>query len=115
MATADGVVDNDPGSRTLTVRPAPSASGTVKWLWREGVRAQGDPLGPTVWAAGAGERRVCFGQPTDDGGLKFHFPRGHPVYRQLVSTPGLRADIVVDMAGRQILGVTFKGRAWPGL
>jgi hypothetical protein len=31
-------------------------------------------------------------------------------YRRLVSTPGLRARIVVDRGGRGILGVTFRGR-----
>jgi hypothetical protein len=64
-----------------------------------------------VWASGAGEHHIAHGLPTDDGALEFRFHRGHPVYSKLVSTPGLRANIVVDMAGRRILGVTFTGKA----
>jgi hypothetical protein len=33
----DGVVHNDTWSRTVTVRPAPHASGRVKLLWRDAV------------------------------------------------------------------------------
>jgi hypothetical protein len=67
---------------------------------------------PTVRAHGAGERNVAIGHPTDDGALTFAFPRGDPVYKQLVTTPGLRALITVDRAGG-ILGVKFRGRCDP--
>ena len=58
---------------------------------------------------GRWESKACFGLPTDDNALEFRFRRGDPVYRRLVSTPGLRANIVVDRVSRQILGVTFRG------
>lgn len=61
-----------------------------------------DKAAPTVWASGAGERKIAIGQPTDDNALEFHFRRGDPVYRKLVSTPGLRANIVVDRVSRRI-------------
>jgi hypothetical protein len=107
----DGVVSIDSRNRTLTVRPSRDASGYAKLLWRDGVAAQAaTPQPPTVWAAGAGQSKVSFGLPTDDGALEFRFAVGDPVYRELVSTPGLRARIVVDRASRQILGVTFRGK-----
>jgi hypothetical protein len=55
-----------------------------------------------LWANGAGQSQIAFGLPTD---------AGHPVYRRLVSSPGLRATIVVDMRSRHILRVTFRGKA----
>jgi hypothetical protein len=64
-----------------------------------------------VWAAGAGEAQVAFGLPAGSDALEFRFAIGDPVYRQVVSTPGLRARSAVETANRQILSVTFKGRA----
>ena len=123
----DGVVTIDQRTRTLIVKPARSASGWAKAVWRDGVRAQRDaarfPAQPgfparaaTVWAAGAGESRIAYGLPTDadDRALAFRFAVGDPVYRRLVSTVGLRARIAVDTAattGREIIGVAFGGRA----
>jgi hypothetical protein len=66
----------------------------------------------TVWAAGAGQSQVAFGLPTDDdAALEFRFHVGNPVYRKLVSTPGLRARIAIDRQSGQIISVTFTGRA----
>jgi hypothetical protein len=59
-----------------------------------------------------GLRTVCLSDE-DDRALAFHFHPGDPVYRKLVSTPGLRARIAVDTAGatgREILSVTFQGK-----
>jgi hypothetical protein len=113
----DGVVENDPDTRTLTVRPAPHASGTAKLFWRDAVRAVALSLnGPAgiarpPWAHGAGQSQVAVGLPTDDhAGLEFRFHVGHPAYRKLVSTPGLRAWIAMDRATDQIISVTFRGR-----
>jgi hypothetical protein len=85
-------------------------------LWGEGVRAQAEAAAsryagpPTVWASGGGETKIAYGLPAGRDGLKFQFGRGDPVYKKLVSTPGLRATIVVDRGSSQILGVTFHGR-----
>jgi hypothetical protein len=38
------------------------------------------------------------------------FHVGDPVYRELVSTPGLHAWIALDRATGRILSVTFRGR-----
>jgi hypothetical protein len=84
----DGVVHNDTWSRTVTVRPAPHASGRVKLLWRDAVRAQAAvAMPPPVWANGAGAHHIAFGLPTDDGALEPRFHRGQPAYARLVSTP----------------------------
>jgi hypothetical protein len=110
----DGHVTNDLFTRTLTVGPAPHASGTAKLLWRDAVRALDGPAGfaRTPWANGAGQSQVAHGLQTDDGAaLEFRFHRWHPQYKQLVSTPGLRARIALDRATGQIISVTFKGRA----
>jgi hypothetical protein len=64
-----------------------------------------------VWASGGGQDKIAHGVPTASGdALKFRFHPGHPVYTRLVSTPGLRAIIVVDRTSSQILGVRFRGR-----
>lgn len=113
---ADGAVTIDPRKRALVVRPARNAPGYAKALWSEGVRAQAESAAsmyggaPTVWASGGGQSKISFGLPGDDETLRFRFARGDLVYRKLVSTPGLRATIVVDRASSQILGVRFHGR-----
>ena len=114
----DGVVENDPLSRTLTVRPATHASGTAKLLWRDAVRALAISLdGPAgiarpPWAHGAGQSQVAHGLPTDDhAAMEFRFRRGDPVYRKLVSTPRLAARIAIDRESGQIISVTFRGKA----
>jgi hypothetical protein len=112
---ADGIVTIDPRERALVVRPAPSARPYAKVLWAEGVRAQAEAFrrggGPrTVWASGGGSSRIAYGLPEGADALAFRFGIGDPVYRRLVSTPGLFARIAVDRASDQILGVTFKGR-----
>jgi hypothetical protein len=66
----------------------------VKVLWREGHRAQVEdqqamiPGAPTVWAHGAGQDRIGFGLPGDDGTMRFRFSLRDPVYKKLVGTPG---------------------------
>jgi hypothetical protein len=59
---ADGVVFNDPATRTLTVRLSDAASGYTPLLWRQGLQrlAAAAETGwrrgaPTVWANGAGQ------------------------------------------------------------
>jgi hypothetical protein len=50
--------------------------------------------------------------PTDDSSaLEFRFHVGNPVYRKLVSTPGLAARIALDRATGAIISVTFRGKA----
>jgi hypothetical protein len=87
-------------------------------LWRDAVRAVAISLdGPAgmarlPWANGAGQSQVAFGLPTDDAAaLEFRFHVGNPVYRELVSTPGLRAWFAMDRATGQIISVMLKGRA----
>jgi hypothetical protein len=85
-------------------------------LWREAHRAliQAEEAGrygaPLVWAHGPGRREIARGQPGEDGSLRFRFERGDPSYRQLVSTPGLAATVVVDRATSRIMNVRFHGR-----
>jgi hypothetical protein len=111
----DGVVRVDLRERRLVVRPDPYADGQAKRLWRAAVRAEaasgrGGRDAPTVWASGAGQSQISFGRATDDDALMFGFYPGHPAYKELVSTPGLRARIAVDRANGGILGVRFRGR-----
>jgi len=113
---ADAVVTIDPATRTIAVKPAPSARPYAKVLWDEGRQAQIQARGsrhfgpPTVWARGAGKDKVAQGIPGDNGTLQFRFGKGDPVYRKLVSTPGLTATIVVDRATSTIMTVTFRAR-----
>jgi hypothetical protein len=115
---ADGGVTIDARERALVVRPARSTRAYAKVLWSEGVRAQAEAAAsgryagpPTVWASGGGETKIAYGLPGDDGtSMRFRFSPGDPVYKKLVSMPGLRATIVVDRASSNILGVTFRGR-----
>jgi hypothetical protein len=109
---ADGAVTIDARERALVVRPAPGARAYAKVLWAEGVRAQAGFAGdaPTVWAAGGGQSKVAYGLPAGGDALEFRFGRGDPVYKKLVSTPGLRATFVVDRGSSQILSVRFHGR-----
>jgi hypothetical protein len=111
---AAGVVTVDLRSRTLTVRPAPSARPYAKVLWADGVAAQALAWPPsaarTVWASGAGKRDISYGVPAGDA-LEFRFPRGDPTYRKLVGPPGLRATFAVDTVSRRILSVTFRAKA----
>jgi hypothetical protein len=114
---ADAVVVVDARERALVVRPAPAARAYAKVLWAEGVRAQAEAAAsrfagpPTVWAAGGGESKIAYGLPAGGDALEFRFGRGDPVYKKLVSTPGLRATFVVDRGSSRILGVRFHGRA----
>ena len=114
---ADGAVTVDAGSRTLVVRPARDARGLAKVLWAEGHRAQVESqrkgihgTAPTVWAAGAREARIVYGLAGDDGTMRFRFSLRDPVYKKLVSTPGLAATIVVDRESSHITSVRFHGR-----
>ena len=78
------------------------------------IRALDGPAGiaRTPWAHGAAEAQVAFGVPTDDSSaLEFRFHVGNPVYRKLVSTPGLAARIALDRATGAIISVTFRGKA----
>ena len=109
---ADGAVTIASAERMLAVRPVRDARGLAKVLWAEGHRAQVEShrrgmygTAPTVWAAGAG-----FGLPGDDGTMRFGFSLGDPVYKKLVSTPGLAATIVVDRESSHIMRVRFHGR-----
>jgi hypothetical protein len=113
---ADGAVTIDPRERALVVRPARDARSYAKVLWAEGVRVQAEAAArfagdaPTVWASACGESKVTFGLPAGGDALKFRFGRGDPVSKKLVSTPGLRATVVVDRGSSQILSVRFHGR-----
>jgi hypothetical protein len=118
-------VSNDPTSRTLVVQP-PQRTGRDAVLWRQGVRAQleaGVPDGSAdtweeyvrsfalpVWGHVGDRREVCQGVPQEDGTVQFRFERGNPVYRELVSTPGLSAIATIDRGTGKIVGVRFRGR-----
>jgi hypothetical protein len=113
---ADGAVTIDARERELVVRPAGDARGYAKVLWAEGVRAQAEAASgsagdaPTVWASGGGESKIAYGLPAGGDALKFRFSLRDPVYRKLVSTPGLTATIVVDRETSHILRVRFHRR-----
>jgi hypothetical protein len=110
----DGVVSIDSRSRTLTVRPAPHASGTAKLLWRDAVAAQAATTAVprrTVWASTVGKWQVSCGVPAGADALEFPFHGRDAVFQELVSTSGLNARIGFDRASNQIIGVTFKGKA----
>ena len=78
---ADGVVVNDPATRTLIVKPA--KAGYASLLWREAHQelAAAEESGryyatPTVWASGPQGRGIARGRPAEDGSLRFRFERG---------------------------------------
>lgn len=98
----DGQVTFDPATRSLFVK----VSGFGGSFWRRGHAAllKAEEAGRyyavrTVWAHGAR------GEPVRDGWLRFKLP--DPVYRELVSEPGLSAIVTVDREAAQILGVRF--------
>jgi hypothetical protein len=118
---ADGAVTIDARERALVVTPARDARGYAKVLRSEGVGVQAEAAAsrypghaPTVWASGGEEPKIAYGQPAAGDALKFRFDRGDPVYSKLVSTPDLRATIVVDRASSHILSVRFYGRRKTG-
>jgi Type II/IV secretion system protein len=61
-------------------------------------------------ASGGGESKIAYGQPGAGDVLKFRFSPGDPNYKQLVSTPCLRATIVVDRDTSHIMSVRIHGR-----
>ena len=65
-----------------------------------------------MWATGVGRCQVSHGVPVGADALEFQFhgDSRDAVFRELVSTPGLRARIAMDRATGQIIGVTFEGR-----
>ena len=92
---ADGAVSNDPGRRTLVVRPAESG-GYAALLWRHGHRAlvqaeESGHYGALVWAHGLGRREIARRQPEPDGSLRFTM-------------------VVVDRETSHIMGVRFHHR-----
>ncbi len=112
---ADGVVINDPSTRTLIVKPAKAGYASLcgvrlirSWrrLWGRAVTTPSLRCG----RLGPQGRGIARGVPAEDGSLRFHFERGDPNYRKLVSTPFLSAIVVVDRATKSILGVKFRGR-----
>ena len=119
---ADATVVNDMMTRELVVRVARNASGTARLAWREGVQALAQAEAapdlrthlranaPTVWARGAGRDNIARGMPGEDGSVRFRFDLGDSTYKRLVSTPGLRAVVVIDWHTRRLLSVSFRGR-----
>jgi hypothetical protein len=112
----DGIVRNDPGSRTLTVSRPQNLSGYQRLAWREawnalsaaeqaGWPAAGPPL---LWASGAGESDIAHGIPADNLGISFFFPPGKEAYRKLVEKPGLTAWVVADRSTGFFTGVKFR-------
>jgi hypothetical protein len=102
-------------SPTLIVKPA-ETRGYAALLWRWGYQTlmQAEQSGrygaPIVWAHGPGRREIARGRPAGDGTLRFRFRPGDPVYRELVSTPGLSAIVTLDRATSRIMRVRFHGR-----
>ena len=114
---AIGVVENDAGSRTLTVRLSERAEGYARLLWRQSHQAlvRGREAGyrtdvPTVWASAPGAYRVAFALPGDSLTLRFHFPPGIAAYSELVSKPGLSAIVTMDRSAGHFLSVSFRNR-----
>jgi hypothetical protein len=105
---ADGQVAHDPVTASLLVKPK-DTEGYARLFWRRGQRAMMQAAAgygaPTVWAHSAGHRDLARGEPVRDGWLRFKLP--DPVYRELVSEPGLSAIVTVDREAAQILGVRF--------
>ena len=120
----DGVVFNDVGTRTLTVRLPDKASGYERLMWQQGWQAlrQAQEKGwyetsmrplrtpPEVWASTPGHYRVVYGLPGDGGVLTFHFPPGVAAYTELISKPGLIAILTVDRGNHHILSCRFLNR-----
>jgi hypothetical protein len=109
---ADGVINIDPDSRTVIVKPAPDASGYAKSLWWEGHQALTEAertgrRGEAVWAHIPGHPQVAYATPGKETTLRFRLDPDD--YRKLVSTPGLRAVVVVDKRSSRILNVAFRG------
>jgi hypothetical protein len=96
-------------------RPRPNGSGTQRASSETRIRgvsgwSSAAPCCRPRWANGAGQRRIAYGLPGDDGTMRFQFAPGDPNYSKLVSTPGLTARIVVDRATSHIMSVRFHGR-----
>jgi hypothetical protein len=109
---ADGVINIDPDTRTVIVKPAADASGYAKLLWRAGhaklrEAEQAGRYADTVWAHGPGLPKVTHATPGQETTLRFRFSPDD--YRKLVNTAGLRAVVVVDKRSSRILNVAFRG------
>lgn len=115
---ADGVVFNDPATRTLHVRLSEQANGYTRLLWQQGWQAlrQAEQSGwrrsgvPDVWASTPTARQIVHGLPGEGGTLTFHFHPGVTEYSQLISKPGLAAIVTVDRGTHHILGAMFVHR-----
>ena len=93
--------------------PGPNAPGSAGSLPTTRMAAQRRGP-PTIWASGGGEYKIAYGLPAGCDALAFRFSPGDPTYRRLVSTPGLRATIVIDRATSRILNVRFRAAERPG-
>ena len=110
-----GVVTVDSAERTLIVQMPDTAEGYARLLWRQGHQAllQSERTGfygeaPTVYASAPGADSVGFALPGDNATLRFRFHVGDPIYKQLVSTPGLTATVMLDRSACQIMSVRFR-------
>lgn len=124
---AVGVVENDPPSRTLSVRLSELEAGYGRLLYRQAhqaLRQAEESAGPhrTVWASAPGSLRVAFAVPGDFGVLLFNFPVGIDAYQERVGidayqerlgTPGLAATVVLDRETCRILNVRFRNVSRP--
>lgn len=103
---ADATVTIDSHERILTVKLAERGYAALLYQRGYGALVRNDRA-PSVWAHAPGRRQIAYAQPGGDGTLKFRFAPGNPAYRELVSTPGLRALVTVDRSAGAILGVKF--------
>jgi hypothetical protein len=114
----DGVVFNDPGSRTLSVRLSDGADSHARLLWQRAWQRQrrsqeaGWPFSgaPWVYADAPGAPRVVHGLPAEGGAMSFHFPVGTAGYSGLVGKPGLAALVTIDRSTGQFLTTRFLNR-----
>ena len=112
--TIDAVVETDIAARTLVVKLPVHVDGYKRLLWRQAhenlVRLEqsaGRVDVPTVWASAPGREQIGFALPVAGQALQFRFLPGEPVFRELVSAPGLVASVEADVSARHFLSVRF--------
>jgi len=112
--TIDAVVEIDIAARTLVVRLPVHVDGYKRLLWRQAhenlVRLEqtaGRVDVPTLWGSAPGLEQVGVALPVAGQGLQFRFLPGEPVFRELVSVPGLAATVEADVSLRHFLAVRF--------
>ena len=112
--TIDAVVEIDIAARTLVVKLPVHVDGYKRLLWRQAhenlVRLEqsaGRVDVPTLWGSTRSAQQIGFALPVAGQALQFRFLPGEPVFRELVSAPGLAASVEADVSLRHFLAVRF--------